>query len=84
MTLDTNSFFQLSDKCDKVRRKAMQSRDKSIILEIKKLESIHQKQFDILIEKAANTMDPKLKVEWKRAEKELAGFSKKMILELYN
>jgi len=84
MILDTDTFFQLSDKCDKIRKKAMQSRNKSIILEIKKLESDHQRQFDSLIEKAANTMDPKLKAEWKKAEKELADYSKKMILKLYN
>ena len=82
--MDTNSFSDLSDICDNARKKAMQSRDKSIILKIKKLESDHQKQLDILIEKAANTMDPKLKAEWKKAEKELENFSKKMLLELYN
>lgn len=74
----------MNNICDKARRKAMQSRDKSIILQIKKLEYEHQKKLDVLIEKAAQTMNPQLRAKWKEAERELKDFSQKMILKSYN
>lgn len=39
---------------------------------------------DKLIEQAGKTMDPKLKAEWKQAERESSEFMKNMIIQSYN
>jgi len=66
----------------KIREYAMRTRDKKIVKEIRKLEKDYEKKRAKLEKESEKTMDPKLRREWKQAEKEHDEFIDKIFSEL--
>ena len=59
----------------------MRTRDKKIVKEIRKLEKDYEKKLAKLEKESEKTMDPKLRREWKQAEKEHDKFIDKIFSE---
>jgi len=60
----------------------MRSRDKNLVREIDMLEKNYEVKRAKLEKEAEKTMDPKLRKEWKKAQKEFADFTNKVLLKL--
>ena len=65
-------------------KKAMHSRDKKLVQEIKNLEKVYETKREKLEKEAEKTMDPTLRKEWKQAQKEYSNYMNKMMLKLDN
>ena len=68
------------DNYQKTEKSAMRTRDKKIVKEIRKLEKDYEKKLAKLEKESEKTMDPKLRREWKQAEKEHDEFIHKCFL----